>query len=242
MINGVNNNQAVTQKYEVSRKQENIKSTSKAQAKSQEAAAVLELGKMDNAAATYSKSVVSVTQTTSVTQTSSVIQTSPVMQAASVTQTTSVTLSTERSDETEKTSKFNAEEINRLWAEANKATQNLRDMVEQLLKSQGKSFKDVLSGKEELIVDEKTRAAAQQAISEDGECGVKAVSDRIVAFAKAISNDNPEMYNKLMSAIDEGFAQAEKALGGELPDICKKTREEVCRKMEEWKSGEVEVS
>lgn len=148
------------------------------------------------------------------------------------------TTPTKKSVEDDKSAaEMNANEVNRLWEQANRATQNLRDMVESLLKSQGKTFKDVLSGKEELIVDEKTKAAAVQAISEDGECGVQAVSDRIVAFAKALSNDNPEMYDKLMSAIDEGFAQAEKALGGELPEICKKTREEVNRKMEEWKTG-----
>lgn len=141
-----------------------------------------------------------------------------------------------------KTTKINAEEINRLWAETNKATENLRNMVEELLKSQGKTFKDVLSGKEELIVDEKTRAAAQQAISENGEWGVNAVSDRIVAFAKAVSDNNPEMYDKLMSAIDEGFAQAEKAFGGQLPDISKKTYDEIHRKMEEWKSGKDEAA
>ncbi|HEY5583102.1 MAG TPA: hypothetical protein VIK78_01255 [Ruminiclostridium sp.] len=214
MITGVNANQAVTQKYEASKKQENTKVGDKNQAKAQEAAAVLELGMpTDNTMATYQRPALA---------------------------TVSVTTSTAKSDETEgTTTPINAEEVNKLWAEANRATQNLRDMVEELLKSQGKSFKDVLSGKEELIVDEKTRAAAQQAISENGELGVQAVSDRIVAFAKAISNDNPEMYDKLVSAIDDGFAQAEKVFGGELPEICKKTREEVARKLEEWKSGKV---
>lgn len=211
MINGVNTNQAVTQKYESVKKSENAKATGNTKAKTNEAAAVLELGNStENTAATYSK---------------------PAATAASA-------ASAAETDETEETTtKINAEEINKLWAQANRATQNLRDMVEKLLKSQGKSFNDVLSGKEELIVDEKTRAAAQQAISENGECGVQAVSDNIVAFAKAISNNNPEMYDKLMSAIDEGFAQAEKAFGGELPEICQKTREEVSRKMEEWKTG-----
>lgn len=50
------------------------------------------------------------------------------------------------------------------------------------------------------------------------------------------------MYDKLMSAIDEGFAQAEKALGGQLPDICRKTREEIGRKMEEWKNSNTSSS
>lgn len=135
------------------------------------------------------------------------------------------------------TKELNAQEINKLWEEANKATENLRRLVEDLLRSQGKTFQGVLKGKEELIVDEKTRAAAQQAISEEGECGVKAVSDRIVSFAKAVSNDNPEMYDKLMGAIKEGFAQAEKTFGGKLPEICYKTRDEIDRKMEEWKNS-----
>lgn len=213
MINGVNANKAAAHKYEAESKHENARATSKTQDKTSEAAAVLELGQqLENVPATYKKPVAV---------------------------ETSVVTSSVKGDETEKTTTINAEEINKLWAEANRATQNLRDLVEQLLKSQGKSFKDVLSGKEELIVDEKTRAAAQQAISADGESGVQAVSDRIVAFAKAISNDNPELYDKLMSAIDEGFAQAEKAFGGQLPEICQKTREEVNRKMEEWKTGKV---
>ncbi|MHB8064797.1 MAG: hypothetical protein ACYDG2_19560 [Ruminiclostridium sp.] len=224
MINGVNANKAVTQKYETAKKQVNTKANDKAEEKAQKAAAVLELSKStENTAATYSKPTSATT-------------------SAAASGMTSAGKVSGKSDETEEaTTEINAEEINRLWAEANRATQNLRDLVEELLKSQGKSFEDVLSGKEGLIVDEKTRAAAQQAISEDGECGVQAVSDRIVAFAKAISNDNPEMYDKLMSAIDEGFAQAEKALGGQLPDICKKTHEEISRKMEEWKSGKAEV-
>jgi len=214
MINGVNTNQAVTQKYEATNKHENTKVVDKSQAKAQDVAGVLELGKStENKAATYQKPVLTITSAITPTDIAK----------------------TNKTEGT--TTPINAEEINKLWAEANRVTQNLRDLVEELLKSQGKSFKDVLSGKEELIVDEKTRVAAQQAISEDGESGVQAVSDRIVAFAKAISNNNPEMYDKLVSAIDEGFAQAEKLFGGELPEICKKTREEVSRKLEEWKSG-----
>ena len=217
MINEVTKQTAVY-KHEGVKKQESSKTKEKAPANTGDAAAVLELGKSEqDKAATYSKPASAVTSLAASDQ-----------------------KSTKKTDKAESTSELNAEEINRLWAEANKATQNLRDMVEQLLKSQGKTFKDVLSGKAELIVDEKTRAAAELAVSEDGECGVKAVSNRIVAFAKAISNDNPEMYDKLMSAIDEGFAQAGKALGGELPDICKKTHEEIKRKMDEWKASKAE--
>jgi len=77
-----------------------------------------------------------------------------------------------------------AEEFNRLWAEANTATQNMRDIIEELLLNQGKSFKDVLSRKEGLIATGDTSATTQQVISE---YGMQTVSDRIVASAKAIS-------------------------------------------------------
>ncbi len=218
MVNGVNNNKVYTQRYEPAKEHENTKAAQNTKIKAEETAAVLELGKSpEKNTAIYSKP------------------------ASATTLAASEDASTVEAAQAEKTNKFNAQEINRLWAEANRATQNLRDLVEQLLKSQGKTFEDVLSGKEELFVDEETRAAAQQAISEDGEYGVQAVSDRIVDFAKAISNNNPEMYDKLMAAIDEGFAQAERALGGVLPDICQKTREEINRKMEEWKSGKDEA-
>jgi len=223
MINGVNSNQVVAQKYEASKKQENAKATDSNGTKAQEAAAVLELGKTkENATVTYTKPA----------SNAALVATLPA-------EATTETAENNKTNKT-KTTTTSAQEINELWAQANRATQNLRDMVEALLKSQGKSLKDALKGKEELIVDEKTRVAAEQSISEDGENGVQAVSDRIVAFAKAVSNDNPEMYDKLMSAIDEGFAQAEKAFGGELPEISKKTREEINRKMEEWKSGKAE--
>ncbi len=219
MINGVNTNHGVARSYNNSKKTNSPGSTQTALAN--EEAAVLELGNsVKSTPITYEKP-------------------SGANAFAGKTPTTETQKKTSDIEDT-KSKEINAEEINRLWEEANRATQHLRDLVAELLRSQGKTFEDVLSGKEELVVDEKTRAAAAEAISENGECGVQAVSDRIVAFAKAISNDNPEMYDKLMSAIDEGFAQAEKAFGGQLPEICQKTREEIGRKMEEWKNGSVE--
>lgn len=220
MISGVNNNQGAAQTYVNSRTTENSKIKDKQETKAGEASVILELGTTkDNSSGTYSKPVA-----TSVPEEASTI---------------------DNTGNKKQISEINAKEINRLWKEANRATQNLRNMVEELLKSQGLTFKDALSGEEELVVDEETRAAAAAAISEDGEFGVKAVSDRIVEFAKAVSNDNPEMYDELMSAIDEGFDQAEKAFGGELPEISKKTREEINKKMEQWKnekSSTAEVS
>ncbi len=132
---------------------------------------------------------------------------------------------------------LNADEISRLKEESQRAFSSLRQLVEGLLSKQGKKFNDVLSGKEILLVEEDTRAAAAQMISEDGELGVKAVSERIVAFAKAISGDDRSKAQELRNSIIEGFKAAEKIWGGELPEISQKTYDEVMRKMDEWEKG-----
>lgn len=132
--------------------------------------------------------------------------------------------------------KLNAEEINRLWNEANKATESLRSLVERLIGRQGKKLEDILSGKEVLVVDAEAKAEAERMISEDGEWGVKAVSARIVDFAKAISGGDKSRLGELRDAIKKGFDQAKEALGGTLPDISQKTYDEVMRQLDAWEN------
>lgn len=132
---------------------------------------------------------------------------------------------------------LNADEINRLKEESQKAFSSLRQLVEGLLTRQGKKFNDVLSGKEILLVDEETRAAAAQMISEDGELGVKAVSERIVSFAKAISGDDRSKAEELRNSIIKGFKEAEKVWGGKLPEISQKTYDEVMKQLDEWENS-----
>lgn len=129
--------------------------------------------------------------------------------------------------------KLSASEVDSIKTAAEQAYANLRALVEQLLKNQGKS-----SGKSSGKVDGVSEVdAAKQAISEDGEFGVKAVSDRIVQFAIAVSGGDKAQYEKLKAAIDKGFQQASKALGGELPAISQQTYSEVMRKLENWKNS-----
>jgi hypothetical protein len=125
-------------------------------------------------------------------------------------------------------------EINRLWKESNKSYESLRKLVEKLISKQGKKLGDLLEGKDVLLIDDETRAAATSAISEDGEWGVKAVSERIVAFAKAVSGDDKSKIGQLKEAIIQGFKEAEKAFGGKLPDICQDTYDEVMKQLDEW--------
>jgi len=129
--------------------------------------------------------------------------------------------------------RLNSEEIKKLWEETDRATATLRKLVEDLILRQGKSVKDVAKGKEKIVVDDKAKAEAGELISENGEWGVKAVSERIVNFAISISGGDKSKLSLLKGAIEEGFKQAEKAFEGELPEISKKTHDEIMKKLDE---------
>lgn len=129
--------------------------------------------------------------------------------------------------------KVNASEIDRLWKETNRTTAALRDLVEKAISRQGKSVKDVLDGKSDIVFDEQAKAEAQSLISEDGELGVKQTADRIVEFAKAISGGDKGRLSELRDAIKQGFSEASKVLGG-LPDISQKTYDEVMSQLDKW--------
>lgn len=128
-------------------------------------------------------------------------------------------------------------EINRLWKESQKSYESLRELVQKLILKQGKNLGDLLEGKDVLLIDDETRAAATHAISEDGEFGVKAVSERIVAFAKAVSGDDKSKAGKLRESIIQGFKEAEKALGGKLPEISQRTYDEIMKQLDEWEQN-----
>ena len=72
-------------------------------------------------------------------------------------------------------------------------------------------------------VDAKTKAEAQEAISEDGYWGVKQTSQRIFDFAYALAGDDPEKMKEMQAAVEKGFEQATKAWGKSLPSISQET-------------------
>lgn len=131
-----------------------------------------------------------------------------------------------------------SKEINRLWDEAGRAYESLRAIVERLVVRQGRKLDDVLSGKELLYVDETARAEVQRLLAEDGELGVKAVSARIVNFARALAGGDKSRLAELKAAIEKGFREAERILGGTLPQISRDTYDEVMRQLDEWAKEE----
>ena len=120
----------------------------------------------------------------------------------------------------------------------------LFEFVRNTLAGQGKAlaeaddvWKFIASGEYE--VDAKTKAEAQEAISEDGFYGVKQTSERIFDFALALTGGNEEQMKKMESAFEEGFKEATKSWGKELPEISKQTYEAVKEKFAAFYGKEV---
>lgn len=147
---------------------------------------------------------------------------------------------TEQTADSPKTADQNAAVIKALKADAEKRAGQLRDLVEKMMLSQGKTFTDagmwdfLRSGN--YSVDEETAKQAQTDIAEDGYWGIEQTSDRLVSFAKALAANNPDKADTMIEAVKTGFEQATKAWGDELPDICQKTLDATLKKLNDWKN------
>ena len=146
----------------------------------------------------------------------------------------------EPSTETTVTKKYKPDTalIQKLKADAEARTAQLRSIVEQMMGKQVNAFgqandiwKFLASGDYE--VDPATKAQAQADIAEDGYWGVEATSSRIVDFATALTGGDPDKIEEMREAFKKGYAMAEKKWGGELPEISKQTYEAVMKKFDE---------
>lgn len=155
----------------------------------------------------------------------------------------------EKSDETVATPKVNnkvdSETIARLKADAEERTASLRSLVERMMTKQGKTVAEsgildfengtnlaqVFKG---LEVDEETRLQAQKDTAEDGYWGAEKTSDRILEFAKGLAGDDPELAKKMLGAIKQGFEEAGKAWGEDLPGLCQDTMKLALEKVNKW--------
>lgn len=127
--------------------------------------------------------------------------------------------------------------INKLKADADARTQQLRSLVEKLMLGQSDTYNkanDIWSFLREgkFNVDPATKAQAQADIAEDGYWGVEQTSDRIISFANALTGGDPDKIEEMREAFKKGYAQAEKTWGGELPAISKQTYDAVMKKFD----------
>ena len=133
--------------------------------------------------------------------------------------------------------------IAKLKADAEARTSQLRSIVEQLITKQGTAFGKATDdemwkflAKGEFTVSADVKAQAEADIAEDGYWGVEQTSNRILDFAKALAGNDPDKAEEMLEAFKEGFKQATKAWGDELPEISQKTYDAVQEKFEAWKN------
>ena len=129
--------------------------------------------------------------------------------------------------------------VDRMKAEVNSIQARFLSGVKEMLTRQGKAingdsdiWKTLASG--DFTVDAKTKAEAQDAISEDGYWGVKKTSERLVKFARALVGNDPSRVEEMRDAFVKGFKQAEEAWGGKLPDITQQTYDATMKLFDDW--------
>lgn len=129
--------------------------------------------------------------------------------------------------------------IERMKAEAEEKNAQLRSLVEKMMTKQGQTFTSAtdfykLLREKKLTIDPAVAQQAQEDIKEDGYWGVEKTSERLVSFAKALTGNDSSKAEEMIAAIEEGFKQATKAWGDELPEICKDTLERTREKLTAW--------
>ena len=142
----------------------------------------------------------------------------------------------------EQTIKHDNVTIEKLKAEAELRTSQLRSVVEKMMLKQGQQFttlSDAFDMIEEgtITVDDEIAEEAKKEISEDGYWGVNQTSDRLFSFAKALAGNNPANADKMLEALQRGYDAATESWGGELPELCKQTLEATQKKLTEWRDS-----
>lgn len=140
----------------------------------------------------------------------------------------------------------NTELVNKLKADAEARTSQLRSLVEKLITGQGNALgqaDDIWSFLRtgNFTVDPATKAQAQADIAEDGYWGVKQTSDRIIDFAKALCGGDPSKIEEMRDAFKKGFDMATKTWGGKLPDISQQTYDATMEKFDQWAKEASEI-
>ena len=133
-----------------------------------------------------------------------------------------------------KTYTQNTDLVNKLNAEVEARTSQLRSLVEKMISKQANAYgnaNDIWSilRSGNFTVDAETKAQAQADIAEDGYWGVKQTSERILDFATALTGGDPSKLEKMRDAFQKGFKQAEKTWGDALPEISQKTYDAVMK-------------
>ena len=143
----------------------------------------------------------------------------------------------------------NTEIVEMLKADQESYQNQLMSYVQQAIYGQGNAlataddmWKFLASGN--FTVTEEAKAEAQAALEEGGYWSVESTSDRILEMAKALTGGDPDQIEAMREAVEEGFKQATKSWGKDLPEISSKTYDAIMEKFDAWAaeaSGETEA-
>jgi len=133
----------------------------------------------------------------------------------------------------------NTELVQKLLDEQNVYKDQLMSYVKDALFGQSQAatnaddiWKYFADGK--VTVDDAAREEAKKAISEGGYWSVESTSDRIIEMAKALTGGDPSKIQTMIDAFKQGYEEATKAWGKELPEISSKTYDSVMQKFDDW--------
>ena len=117
--------------------------------------------------------------------------------------------------------------------EVSQQVDRLREMVLNTLREQGVAT-SIGTGDTEVDMEQLSVEEAQSLISKDGYFGVEQTSERIFQFAAGMIQAFPEHKDAVLEGFLGGFAEAEAAFGGALPEISYQTRDAFQVKMDEF--------
>lgn len=100
-------------------------------------------------------------------------------------------------------------------------------LVRETIEKQG----GLASGKLTVHVD--VQVAFEKDIAENGYWSAEKTAERILDFARNLADNDPGKIGVLRDAVEKGFQEAEKILGG-LPEISKRTLELVRQGFDDW--------
>ncbi|MFC3625362.1 DUF5610 domain-containing protein [Vogesella amnigena] len=139
---------------------------------------------------------------------------------------------TQETQETQSTQ--GPQDLAALLEESDRKASEMLQLLGNLIQKQGLEWSKVASGEQQLSADPETIKAAQAAIGEDGEFGVRKTAERILSFARSMIGDDPSRLEAVRNAVTQGFDEAREMLGGTLPDISEQTYDTIMAEFDRW--------
>lgn len=133
-----------------------------------------------------------------------------------------------------KTAAKDKPDLQSMLDESNRKVDEFMQLLGGMVEKQGLEWSKLVSGEQKLTADAETIAKAKEAVSEDGEFGVRKTAERILTFAKMGIGDDPEKIATFRKAVEKGFDDAAKVLGGKLPQISENTRKAIMSEFDRW--------